>query len=426
MMEKQRWKVITFVVCWVGYTMTYLLRTNLSLVLPGLLESTGITKAQGGLFGTAFFWTYALGQLLSGYLGDRLPPRRIVEAGMLLSITVNLLMGFTTNYGAMLLFWTLNGFALALTWPPIVRILSSWFTPEEYNRVSVYMGLSLTIGFILSWGVTGAVVGWLGPRWGFWFPALVTAVFLAFMHRLLYDTPAQRGLAPEPPVPPLSGGASASEAPSLQKKAGGPGRSAVGVAAPARGRLFTAGLLLVCLLAVTSGLIKEGINLWAPTLLQESAAGGSSLLVSSVSVLIPLVGSVGILLTGRVLSRFAGAYHKTLLLLLLGGFLFTLLLVLCAGSFLGLALCIGCVMATIYGVNLVLTTVIPLQAPRRDKISLLSGVVNFASNLGAAAGGWLTGLLGAFGWGAVYLFWAAVALFSLLAMALRYRRFSLE
>ena len=64
-----------FLLCWVGYTVSYLLRTNLSAALDKLIEDMHISRAMAGGIGSLYFWMYAVGQLVNGYLAERLNPK---------------------------------------------------------------------------------------------------------------------------------------------------------------------------------------------------------------------------------------------------------------------------------------------------------------------------------------------------------------
>lgn len=70
------------VLAWVAYAAYYLGRVNLAIALPAIQSELGLTAAQVGLFGTLFFWVYAVGQLVNGRLGDRFSPRRFVLIGL--------------------------------------------------------------------------------------------------------------------------------------------------------------------------------------------------------------------------------------------------------------------------------------------------------------------------------------------------------
>jgi sugar phosphate permease len=83
---------------WITYACYYLGRVNLSPVIPALAISLGVSRAEIGTLGTAFFWVYAIGQFINGELGTRISPHRIVTIGLLLIIITNLRLLFKRHY----------------------------------------------------------------------------------------------------------------------------------------------------------------------------------------------------------------------------------------------------------------------------------------------------------------------------------------
>jgi sugar phosphate permease len=90
------WQIRIVVVGWVTYASYYFGRVNFSAAIPEMKTDLLLSSQQVGLLGTGFFLTYAIGQMFSGYLGDRISPRRLVFAGMLLSGLMNLLFASTS------------------------------------------------------------------------------------------------------------------------------------------------------------------------------------------------------------------------------------------------------------------------------------------------------------------------------------------
>ena len=84
-------------VCVAAYTVSYLLRTNLSLALEDLMEVLSIGRGQAGLVSTLYFWTYASGQLLGGWLSVKWDPKRVVALGLAASGLCNLAIGFCSG-----------------------------------------------------------------------------------------------------------------------------------------------------------------------------------------------------------------------------------------------------------------------------------------------------------------------------------------
>ena len=66
-----RWKVCAFLLA--ATALSYLDRQALSIAAPVVRREMNLDNAQLGLLLSAFFWSYSLGNLVVGYLLDRLP-----------------------------------------------------------------------------------------------------------------------------------------------------------------------------------------------------------------------------------------------------------------------------------------------------------------------------------------------------------------
>jgi MFS family permease len=59
---------------------TFIDRTNISIVAPNVMKEFGFTKTQMGLVFSAFAIAYSLGQIPGGWLSDNFGPRKVLAA----------------------------------------------------------------------------------------------------------------------------------------------------------------------------------------------------------------------------------------------------------------------------------------------------------------------------------------------------------
>ena len=86
-----RQRLVAFL-CFFAYLSAYLTRLNISIALPDITEHLGYSDISAVSFipGT-FFWCYALGQLVSGWVGDRVSPKYMIGIGLAGSSLFNIL-----------------------------------------------------------------------------------------------------------------------------------------------------------------------------------------------------------------------------------------------------------------------------------------------------------------------------------------------
>ncbi len=392
-----QWKQSTLILCLIGYTTSYLLRTNLSAVLDRLIAEFHITNGAAGIAGSLFFWTYAAGQLLAGALADRVNPKRMMAVGMALSALCNAGIALSRGFAPIILLWALNGLSLAMVWSPTFRILVNWFSAEEYRKVSVWISLPTTVGYLLSWGLIRVAARPLPWRAAFVLPAVCAAVFLLFWAAFLKPSPESAGVL----VPP-------------------PPEDRAAAAAPATQRLWPLlideGLLFAGLAAVVQGLIKEGVNLWGPTMLSEMGDSLGSGLASAYSMLIPLFSTLGILAAGAIVKRLKDSSTGALLILFALSTLASGAMYLFRAHFSVLAALISLMMACMCGANVLITVLVPMRYAGQNISAQVAGGLNFLCYAGAGLGGSAMGLTSQrWGWNGVFLLWMALCALAIAA-----------
>ena len=375
-MSREQWGVCAG--CLAAYGSAYLIRLNLSAALPALSKSLSLTPAQSGLLQTVFAVTYAAGQMVNGAVADRVSARKYISAGLALSALFNLLFSFAASYWQTVALWCLNGAAQSMLWTPIVRQISAWFEGEQRRKVSFAISLTLVVGHLGAWAVTGWLTDLAGWRLAFRVPALFAAcvaVAVLFINR---DRAMQTG------------------------------RDEKGTVAPLRALLKT-GLAAMLLCCVCNGFVRDSVVTWAPTIIRSRSAGLSP---AAVTLLIPALNIVGVLFGKLYLTRRKGRIRESI-----GGMTLVACAVaaaLCAAGLRSIMLCavlLGILCAALYGLHPLFTSLFPMEYDKMGRVALVAGAVDCCIYLGSAMAGALTGgLTQRYGWVVVFGVWAAVLL----------------
>ena len=128
---------------------------------------------------TGSFVTYGIGQLISGWLGDRIKPRYLMFIGLMVSAGMNVCVPLFSRPAAMLVFWCINGFAQALMWPPMVRLLSDCLDQDTYKKSCVWVSWGSSAGTIFLYLFAPVCIVWKGWR-SLFFLCAGCAVLFAF------------------------------------------------------------------------------------------------------------------------------------------------------------------------------------------------------------------------------------------------------
>ena len=398
----KKWQNKIFGYCWMAYAISYLCRSNVSIALTPMMEQLGWDKTQAGMIGTVFFWVYALGQLVNGYLGDKIAPKYYMITGMAITTAANLAMGLTSSLGLAVFFWGLNGFGLSMLWGPVMRMITQWFAPEQRGNV-ILLSYSSIAGFFVAWGLLGALLSVVSWRWAFWIPSVVMAVFALLWMLQVKNSPTQVGMVDYSLQKEESSVVSAD----TSKTDGDEVVSNVKLSS----LILKEGLILVSLMCLIQGFIKESISYWTPTILSETAGSLGSQIASLFSVVLPLANTFGIFFLGWCNKKFGYQSKCPLKILLLLCVLSGLCLLLFYRNFWCIVVFMSLLSMLMHGVNTVLLSFIPLAFAKYNKISGVSGFLNFTCYMGATVGGVLSGFMSdRLGWVGVFLVWLLTAL----------------
>jgi OPA family glycerol-3-phosphate transporter-like MFS transporter len=353
-------------------------------------RETGIARDLLSLALTGSFITYGVGQIISGILGDRISPKRLVSYGFILTVSMNLLIPLCNTPYLMLVVWCINGFAQSFMWPPLVRLMTALLSEDDYKRVTVKVSFGSSLGTMLIYLISPLIISLSGWRAVFLFSAVCGTVMLFFWHRYSYE------ITPEPKAPD-------------------------GARKVAKG-FFSPLMLGIMLAIVLQGMLKDGVTTWMPTYISDTYD-----LDNIVAILTGVVLPIFSMICFEVSSRL---YRKTLTnAVTCAGVIFgvgacaALCLYLVTGksaaaSVVLSALLTGCM----HGVNLMLVCMVPAFFKKRGKVSTVSGVINACTYVGSAASTYgIARLSGTIGWHSTVLVWVGIASLGTLICALTAR-----
>ena len=296
-----------FLGAFLGYAGYYLVRKNLSLAAPDMINGGILDAGKVGLAMSAVSIAYAFSKFVMGSVSDRSDARKFLCVGLILSALTMMAVGiipFGTNtavntviiFVLMLAVGWLSGFG----WPPCGRIMAHWFSQNERSfkmsvwNVSHTIG-SFSLGFLAIAGVSLAADLGIAQTWrgNFIFPAIIAILIALFCWWAIRDTPESCGL---PPV-----------ADWRNDHSGIKSKGTAGEKLPFK-VLFVDYVLknkllwIVAISNVAVYMVRYGIGDWAPTYLQ--AKGIMTAAESKVAFSVHnIVGAVGTIACGWATSK---------------------------------------------------------------------------------------------------------------------------
>lgn len=197
-----------------AYSLFYLCRLSMGVVKKPLIDGGLFTPTELGVIASAFYFVYAIGKFINGFMADYCNVRRYMATGLAVSSVINLLMGSVgltggfsgipsyVIYLVFVLLWGINGWALSMGSPSGIVSLSRWFPQSRRGTFYSIFCSTPYIGEALSMVITGSIVAAFGWEYGFIASALGGFAGVGIILAFVSDTPQSKGL---PSVQEISG-----------------------------------------------------------------------------------------------------------------------------------------------------------------------------------------------------------------------------
>jgi len=142
----------------------YLDRGALSVSAPLLRRELSLSPTQMGLLFSAFFWSYSVFQLASGWLVDRYDVKRVFGAGFLLWSLATASVGWIAGFGWLLCARVILGIGESVAYPAYSQILARDFPEHRRGLANSLVDAGSKVGPALSTLAGGLLVDRFGWR----------------------------------------------------------------------------------------------------------------------------------------------------------------------------------------------------------------------------------------------------------------------
>lgn len=383
--------------CAFTYFISYLTRKNFAAIIEEISVATGNARSSLAIASTGMFITYGAGQLVSGYLGDRIQPKILVALGLSVSSVMNLLM-MVRVLPLQIVLWCINGFAQAFMWPPIVKTMTATLTTDDYSANTQKVIWGSTIATILIYLAGPAIISVSSWEYVFVFSGTFGIIgtivwwFKCPTIELISKKPVQAEVVDDTP----------------------------------KRKVFAPVLIAILVSIICMGMLRDGAEEWMPSFIKDHFRVDTEIAILTVVVL-PIFALICIAIATSL-------YRKVLKNPAL-----------CAGAIFGVGLVAGTILyffggvnmvlsialfailtGCMHGVNLILICILPGLYKKTGRVSLMSGLLNSFTYIGSATMTYLTPALvengvGGYDWGVALLVWLAVAVVGTLCCVLSIR-----
>ena len=161
--QQSGYRYWVLMLAFLGIMVTFIDRVNLSVAAPLITHEMHLSHAEMGVILSTFFWTYAIFQIPSGYLIDRLGIRKTFSGmfglwGILSAVTAaaGSPVGLGVVRGGL-------GLAESPVYPGLIPFLKRWFRERERALMMGIIGMGLPVGSFVGSALSGALItayGW--------------------------------------------------------------------------------------------------------------------------------------------------------------------------------------------------------------------------------------------------------------------------
>lgn len=394
------------------YFVSYLARKNYGVSLAVIIEETGFSAASMGIVESALLLFYGIGQIVSGFLGDKFKPQNVILSGLIVTGICNIIFPFFHSIAAFTVIWGINGMAQAMFWPPLVKIMAEYLSSHKYKLACSHISAASQIATIFLYLFIPLILTMLNWHWVFYISS-ITAVAMAVIWIICYKKITKK--------------MEKVQKTELQEK---PEEITSGQKIKLAPVMLSCGMITILLSIAFQGFLRDGVTTWMPK--YTASHGVSTENAILMNVLMPIF-SIGVtyLITFIYSKFFKNELTAATVFFVIASFVIGLIFLL-NQYFPGVSPIISVVLAGIsvglmHGINIMLISYVPERFASMNAVSTLSGITNAFTYAGSAISTYLIPLFAeSFGWNYTILLWFGVAfmgLISCLVTIRRWRRF---
>jgi sugar phosphate permease len=192
------------VLTYLAYFFYYFTRKHLGVATHALVKD-GFSEDLIAAVQTGYGVCYALGQFLSGALGDRVGPRIGLCVGMVLSAIATIAFGIFPFVGVLAIALTLNGLFQSTGWPNCCKLVTLWVSDAKRGRVMGFWLTCYIVGSLAANFFAGYLLEAYGWRQVFLFTGITVLLVGVIQGLFLISKPEDAGYTFGHNLPPSDG-----------------------------------------------------------------------------------------------------------------------------------------------------------------------------------------------------------------------------
>ncbi|WP_233238815.1 MFS transporter [Bordetella sp. LUAb4] len=175
------------------YFIEYVDRVNLSVAGPLIKQEFGLSNTRLGVALSAFGYCYAVFQILCGYMGDRIGPRRMLAISGVLWALGTLMTGFAGGLAGLVFARLLVGTGEGGTIPVATLAMSNWVPRERRGFAQGFTHSASRAAAALTPPLVVFMIPFIGWRGSFMVMGVVSLLWVVVWYAYFRDDPREHG-----------------------------------------------------------------------------------------------------------------------------------------------------------------------------------------------------------------------------------------
>ena len=171
----------------VGFFMILVDTTIVTVATPTIMRELNADVTSVVWVSSAYLLAYAVPLLITGRLGDRLGPKQVYLAGLVVFTLASLGCGLTTTVELLIAARVVQGFGASLMTPQTMAVITRLFPPHQRGKAMAIWGATAGLAMLVGLSLGGLLIGTLGWEWIFFINVPIGAAGYVAALRLVPD-----------------------------------------------------------------------------------------------------------------------------------------------------------------------------------------------------------------------------------------------
>lgn len=195
-MRYEKYRYLIFSILGAAYILVFFHRLAPAVVAVDMMNDLKTGGVLMGLLASAYFYPYGLMQIPSGLLADSWGPRHSIVFFFIFAAAGSIVLGLAHSVVIAIVARIMVGLGVAMVFVSTLKILTNWFEPEKFVRMS---GLFMSMGGLGAYMASTPLamlsdsITWRGSMIAI---GIITLIVSLLVWLLVRDTPEESGFSP--------------------------------------------------------------------------------------------------------------------------------------------------------------------------------------------------------------------------------------